>query len=50
MGGAGVFRPLWSRYYVRASAIIWFIDGNDKSRIGSLRDEFTRLLTHPGLS
>ena len=49
MGGQGRYRDLWQRYYGRADAVIMVVDGNDTSRLGCLRDEFRRVVSHKGL-
>ena len=48
MGGQGRYRDLWPRYYSRADAIVFVLDGNDVDRIGVVRDEFRRMVENTG--
>jgi GTPase SAR1 family protein len=48
MGGQGRYRDLWHRFYTRSDAVVLVVDGNDVKRLGTLRDEFHRVVHHPG--
>lgn len=50
LGGQGRYRDLWPRYYSRSSAVVMVVDAQDAARLGTLRDEFHRIVNHKGMS
>mmetsp|Transcript_26623 Transcript_26623/g.29677 ORF Transcript_26623/g.29677 Transcript_26623/m.29677 type:complete len:181 (-) Transcript_26623:1296-1838(-) len=44
VGGQDKIRPLWRHYFMGTDAIIWVLDGSDRSRLEESRVELHRLL------
>lgn len=44
VGGQDRIRPLWRHYFNNTQGIIFVVDSNDRERIGTARDELSRML------
>eukprot|EP01137_Pigoraptor_chileana_P023216 Opistho-2@89169 len=49
VGGCDKIRPLWRHYFQNTTALVFFVDSNDRERLDSLRDEVLSFLNEPEL-
>ena len=50
VGGCDKIRPLWRHYFHNTHALVYFVDSNDRDRLGETRDELLRLVNEPELA